>query len=156
MSEGQEGQAPKGAGFFVERATDNLSEQRRMEKAGAMGSCISAILSHINGTVVSANKWCDNSRLRYNLQPLDMPQLCDGCQAPMSVEHALLCKCGGLVHIRHDDVADEWHHLCGTATTFGRVTREPRIYSSVSHQVTVAGNDTTNDATTATMENSAN
>ena len=44
---------------------------------------------------------------------------------------ALSCKKGGLVHIRHDDVADEWRHLCGTALSFGRVEREPRIFSSV-------------------------
>jgi hypothetical protein len=52
----------------------------------------------------------------------------------MTVEHALCCKVGGLVHIRHDDVADEWHHLCGCALSFGCVKREPQIYSSVSHQ----------------------
>jgi hypothetical protein len=52
----------------------------------------------------------------------------------MTVEHALCCKVGGLVHIRHDDVADEWRHLCGCALTFGCVEREPRIYSSVSRQ----------------------
>ena len=52
----------------------------------------------------------------------------------MTVEHALCCKVGGLVHIRHDNVADEWCHLCGCALSFGRVEREPRIYSSVSRQ----------------------
>ena len=52
----------------------------------------------------------------------------------MTVEHALCCKVGGLVHIRHDDVADEWHHLCGCALSLGRVEREPRIYSSMSRQ----------------------
>jgi hypothetical protein len=31
-------------------------------------------------------------------------------------------------------VADEWHHLCGCALTFGCVQRETRIYSSVSRQ----------------------
>ena len=36
----------------------------------------------------------------------------------MTVEHALSCKVGGLVHIRHDDVADEWRHLCGCALSF--------------------------------------
>jgi hypothetical protein len=63
-----------------------------------------------------------------------MPQLCDGCGAPMTVEHALCCKVGGLVHIRHDSVADEWRHLCGCALSFGRVEHEPQIYSSVSRQ----------------------
>jgi len=41
---------------------------------------------------------------------------------------------GGLVHIRHDDVVDEWRQLCGCALTFGCVECEPRIYSSVSRQ----------------------
>ncbi len=66
--------------------------------------------------------------------PLDMPQLCDGCDAPMTVEHALCCKVGGLVHMRHDDVADEWRHLCGCSLSFGRAEREPQIYSRVSRQ----------------------
>ncbi|KAL7531986.1 LOW QUALITY PROTEIN: hypothetical protein ACHAXR_004351 [Thalassiosira sp. AJA248-18] len=37
----------------------------------------------------------------------------------MTVEHALPCKVGGLVHIWHDNVADEIRHLCGTALSFG-------------------------------------
>ena len=61
----------------------------------------------------------------------------------MSVEHALSCKTGGLVHIRHDVVADEWRHLCGTALSPGRVEREPRIFSSVSRRVRVAAGDST-------------
>ena len=38
------------------------------------------------------------------------------------------------MHIQHDDVANDWHHLCGCALSFGRVEHEPRIYSSMSHQ----------------------
>jgi len=62
-----------------------------------------------------------------------------GCNCQLTVEHALSCKKGGLVHIRHDDVADEWRYLCGTALSFGRVEREPRIYSSVGRLVREAG-----------------
>jgi hypothetical protein len=47
----------------------------------------------------------------------------------MSVEHASSCKVGGLVHIRHDDVAKEWAHLSELAFSKGRVTHEPRINS---------------------------
>jgi hypothetical protein len=61
----------------------------------------------------------------------------------MTVEHALSCKVGGLVHIRHDDVADEWRHLCGTALSPGRVEREPRIFTCVSHRARVAAGNTT-------------
>ena len=69
-------------------------------------------------------------RLRYNLVPQDMPHHCDGCGERMTVEHALACKTGGLVHIRHDDVADEWRHLCTLAFSAGQVEREPRVFSS--------------------------
>ena len=57
----------------------------------------------------------------------------------MTVEHALACKVGGLVHIRHDDVADEWRHLCALAFSPGRVEREPSIYSSVGRLAREAG-----------------
>jgi hypothetical protein len=51
----------------------------------------------------------------------------------MTVEHALSCKTGVLVHIRHDDVAGKWSHLCALAFSEGQVEREPKIYSSVGH-----------------------
>ncbi len=93
--------------------------------AGATGLWLLVIPNRLNGNSLSAEEFRDNLRLRYNLLPLNMPQLCNGCGAPMTVKHALCCKVGGLVHIRHDNVADEWHHLCGCALTFGRVERKP-------------------------------
>ena len=102
--------------------------------ARAAGLWLSVIPDRLNGNSLSAGEFRDNLRLRYNLLPLDMPQLCDGCGAPMTVEHELCCKVSCLVHIRHDDVVDEWRHLCGCALSFGRVEREPRIYSSVGRQ----------------------
>ena len=82
---------------------------------------LTVVPSRLNGTGISAEEWRDNVRLRYNLQPIDMLDRCDGCNCQLTVEHALSCKKGGLVHIRHDDVADEWRYLCGTALSFGRV-----------------------------------
>jgi hypothetical protein len=38
-----------------------------------------------------------------------------GCGAGFTVKHGLSCKKGGLVSIRHDDVCDEWAHLCDLA-----------------------------------------
>ena len=61
--------------------------------------------------------------------PQDMPKQCDGCVTEeLTVEHARSCKKGGLVHTRHDVVADEWRNLCGIGFAFGRVEREPLIY----------------------------
>ncbi|KAL7528055.1 LOW QUALITY PROTEIN: hypothetical protein ACHAXR_003653 [Thalassiosira sp. AJA248-18] len=75
------------------------------------GVWITIIPSRLNGTGLSADECQDSWRLRYNLAPLEMPQHCDGCSARMTVKYALSCTVGGLVHIRHDDVADEFQHL---------------------------------------------
>ena len=102
--------------FFLDRrGRDNPSVARRDKRNCAAGAWLSVFPNRLNGTGLSADKWRDNVRLRYNHSPLDMPAACDGCGARMTVEHALSCKVGGLVHIRHDDVADEWWHLCGIA-----------------------------------------
>jgi hypothetical protein len=66
----------------------------------------------LNGTGLLADEWRDNVRLWYNHSPLDMPTACNGCGTKMTIKHTLSCKTGGLVHIWHDDVADEWRHLC--------------------------------------------
>jgi hypothetical protein len=102
--------------------------------AGAAGLWLLVIPDCLNGNSLSAKEFRDNLRLRYNLLPLDMPQLCNGCGAPMTVEHALCCKVGNLVHIQNDNVTDEWRHLCGCALSFGRVKRKLQIYFSVSCQ----------------------
>jgi hypothetical protein len=62
------------------------------------------------------------------------------------------CKTGGLVHFRHDDVADEWRHLCGTALSPCRVEREPRIFSCVSRQVRNASGASAPDSSTPTAD----
>ena len=120
--------------FVDARGIDKPAVKRQDILAGAAGLWLLVIPDCLNGNSLSTEEFRDNLRLRYNLLPLDMPQLCDGCGAPMTVEHALCCKVGGLVHIRQDDVADEWRHLCGCALSFGRVESEPQIYSSVSRQ----------------------
>jgi hypothetical protein len=85
----------------------------------AAGAWLSNFPNWLNGTGLLADKWRDNVLLWNNHSPLDMPAACNGCGAKMTVEHALSCKTGGLVHIQHDDVADEWRHLCGTALSPG-------------------------------------
>ena len=69
----------------------------------------------------------------------------------MTVEHALSCKTGGLVHIRHNDAADEWRHLCGTALSPCQVEHQPRIFSCVSRWAqNAAGAGTPNSLTPTT------
>ena len=75
---------------------------RRNHRNCAAGAWLSVFPNRLNGTGLSADEWRDNVRLRYNHSPQDMPTACDGCGARMTVEHALSCKTGGLVHILHD------------------------------------------------------
>jgi hypothetical protein len=38
------------------------------------------------------------------------------------------CKKGGMVLLRHNDVAAEWHHLCAQTLTPAAVSDEPLIH----------------------------
>jgi len=58
----------------------------------------------------------------------------------------------GLVHIRHNDVADEWRHLCGTALSPCRVECKPRICSCISRQAWNAAGASTPDSSTPTAD----
>jgi hypothetical protein len=81
----------------------------------------------LNGTELSEEEFGDNLRLRFGLTPLALPERCDGCDAKFTVAHALSCKKGGLVLLRHNDIAAEWHSLCASALTPSAVSDEPLI-----------------------------
>ena len=110
---------------------DKPAKARGDERNCAAGTWLSVFPNRLNGNGLSANKWRDNVRLRYNHSPLDMPAACDGCGAKMTVEHALSCKMGGLVFIWHNYEADEWRHFWGTALSPCQVEHESRIFSCV-------------------------
>ncbi len=129
--------------FLDRRGQDNPSVARWDNWNCATGAWLSVFPNRSNGTGLSVDEWRDNVRLRYNHTLLDMPAACDGCRAKMSVEHALPCIVGGLVHIQHDDVADEWRHLYGTTLSPSQVKREPRIFLCVSRRARVAEGNTT-------------
>jgi hypothetical protein len=59
------------------------------------------------------------------------------------VEHALSCKVGGLVMLRHREVAREWQHLCTQALSSAAVTAEPQIFSGRGLQAGGSGQGTT-------------
>ena len=88
---------------------------------------LTVISDHFGWTVLSLQEWHDNLSLRYGKIPKGLPRNCDGCGAGFTVKHGLNCKKGGLVTIRHNDVRDEWAHLCGLALTSSRVTTERLI-----------------------------
>eukprot|EP00804_Cyclotella_cryptica_P008690 CCRYP_018533-RD/>CCRYP_018533-RD protein AED:0.12 eAED:0.12 QI:0/-1/0/1/-1/1/1/0/466 len=102
--------------------------KKRLDRMKETGAWLAVIPDRFSGTALSLQEWHDNLSLRYGKTPRGLPRKCDGCGAGFTVEHGLSCKKGGLVSIRHDDVRDEWAHLCGLALTSSRVTTEPLIH----------------------------
>lgn len=138
------------ARFLSKPATP--AEKRRRRKNASSGCWLNCYPSYRNGTLLSAEEFFDNVRLRFNLAPLNMPQHCDGCGSRMTVEHALQCKKGGLVHIRHDDCAKEFGHLCQLALSNSKVSREPRIHSGVDRSSQGNTNDGDQQNSTSTQQ----
>eukprot|EP00984_Skeletonema_dohrnii_P026566 scaffold15910_cov139-Skeletonema_dohrnii-CCMP3373.AAC.2 len=119
--------------FLTQLGREKLCVKRRLERSCETGAWFTLVPSALNGSIsiLSAEEFRDNVRLRYNPKPLDMPDLClcDGCGANMTVEHALHCKVGGLVHCRHNYVTREFGFLC-QAFSNGATNYEPHTYNS--------------------------
>jgi hypothetical protein len=105
------------------------SARRRLLRSKETGMWLTTMPNRLNGTELSAEEFRDSLRLRLGLAPLGLPDGCDGCGQKFSVGHALTCKKGGLVLLRHNDVAAEWHQLCAQALTPSAVSDEPLIHS---------------------------
>ena len=105
-------------------------EKRRTRRAQTTGAWLTAMPSQSNGTDLSAEEFRDSIRIRYGLTPVGLPTKCDGCSQKFTVSHAMACKKGGLIVLRHNEVMAEWHHLCATGLTPSSVSDEPLIHSS--------------------------
>ncbi len=95
---------------------------------GETGAWLSAIPNRFEGTELSREEFQDNLANRYGLRPRGLPERCDGCNKPISVEHRLSCKKGGFVGQRHDDVCKELTHLCLMALTPAQISSKPEIF----------------------------
>jgi hypothetical protein len=73
------------------------------------------------------HEWRDSFLLRYSLSPLGLPLKCDGCGDDFSINHALKCKYGGLIILRHDEVTRELIELGTMALRPAAVRDEPLI-----------------------------
>ena len=111
---------------LLARATPKV--RKRLERQAATGAWLTTIPDRFGGTELSKTEWHDNVSIRYGWRPLALPDRCDGCGEGFTVEHGLNCKKGGLVSIRHDDIRDEWAHLCSLSLSSSRVTVEPTIF----------------------------
>ena len=80
---------------------------RTLKRGKECGQWLSCVPSDVNGTELSAEEFRTNLHLRCARTPGDLPKKCDGCGAKFTIQHSLQCKAGGLVIIRHDEVANE-------------------------------------------------
>ncbi len=133
------------ASLQAQLAQGNRQKQRRIKRAGDTGLWLTMAPDTLNGTELSAEEFRDNLCLRYGITLPDLPDKCDGCGAPFTMEHAVSCKQGGLILRRHNDLCKEWHALCAQALTPTAVTDEPLIHSSRPAQGANA-NGTSNDS----------
>ena len=116
--------------FSFRMQRKKLPFSRQLSRAGEAGHWLTCAPHMLNGNTLSRQEFQDNLRLRYNFKPLDMPHTCDGCGARLTVDHALQCKCGGLVHVRHEDGAVEFRELLRLAWSPAHVEREPSMTNS--------------------------
>ncbi|KAL7474683.1 hypothetical protein ACHAW6_000653, partial [Cyclotella cf. meneghiniana] len=122
--------------------------KKRMERATATSAWLLTIPDRFSGTKLTKDKWLGNVAIRYGRHPADLPNHCDGCGVGLTLEHGLSCKRGGLVGICHDDVCDEWAHLCSIALTDSRIVIEPIIFYGNGSQ---AGGNNANPTTPRTV-----
>jgi hypothetical protein len=93
------------------------------------GAWLNITPNTLNATALSRDEFRDSLRIRMGKNPLLLPEECDGCGDTFTVNHALTCAKGGLVLLRHNAMAQEWHDLCASATTPTAVSDEPLIYT---------------------------
>jgi hypothetical protein len=125
------------AKFTALKSSAGAVDARRMQRATETGAWLTAMPNTLNGTDLSADEFKDNLRLRLGLCPTSLPRRCEGCNERFTVEHAMSCAKGGLVLLRHNDIAAEWGSLCAQALTHSAVSAEPLIHSR--RDVVVAG-----------------
>jgi hypothetical protein len=77
---------------------------------------------------LTAVEFHDGLALRYGKPLLQLPPTCDGCGSEFNVTHALDCRKGGLVVLRHNEIRDTISSLA--SMIWGQVTKEPVISDS--------------------------
>ena len=116
-------------------------EQKRMLRAQEGGQWLNVLPSTFNGTQLSQEEFTDSVRLRFGLQPLALPAKCDGCHQAFSVEHAMQCKKGGLITLRHNDISSTWRDLNICAFPQSAVADEPLILKGQANGCNGTGRD---------------
>jgi hypothetical protein len=112
--------------------------RRTILRGKETGQWLSVMPSTLNGTELSAQEFRDALLLRHARTPGDLPSHCDGCGAKFDVRHALGCKKGGLVILRHNEINEELCDLASKALVPSAVRVEPMIQTRRAAEGTTA------------------
>ena len=74
---------------------------------------------------LTAQEFCDALAIRYKKPLLSVPPFYDGCGSPSSLDHFLICRKGGLIIQRHNEIRDAIGDLA--ALVWGSVRHEPIV-----------------------------
>jgi len=101
---------------------------KHLERMGKMGAWLSVIPNRFDGTELSREEFQDNLAIHNGMRPRGLPERCNGCNEPFTVEHGISCKKGGFVGQGRADVCEELAHLRSMALTPSRISSEPEIF----------------------------
>ena len=113
--------------------TKTTPPSRVLDRAKSTGIWLSIVPMHTTNSVLSSLEFRDALQLRYGLTPTNLPTHCDGCQTPFTIGHALTCKKGGLVTLRHNELRDELKAIATTIFPPSAVRVEPFIHPAQPH-----------------------
>lgn len=87
---------------------DNREMANWMETVCESVAWLTALPRRFNGTKMCPLKFRDALWIGYGKKPLDLEITLDRCGKPFDVAHAMSCKEGGLVSLRHEAAKLEW------------------------------------------------
>ena len=96
-----------------------------MRARDSLSSWLNVLPSTKDNYDLSSNEFRDALCLRYAKPLLNLPHSCDGCSSVFTTSHALDCKKGGLVTLRHNEIRDVLYDVSSLA--WSQVIKEPLV-----------------------------
>ena len=123
----------------------SLKTKRALELAEEKGSSnwLTTLPLKSQGFVLSKSDFSDALNLRYHRELRGTPVRCP-CGQSFSITHALNCKAGGFIHIRHDSLRDLNARLLGKVHQ--DVQTEPGLQHMANHSGHPSSANTADDA----------